>query len=154
MKAFQPLIGEWHGEGEVPMRPPMKISMEAKIERLGKFIVISSVGEPAEMPDSISIIGGAPDGEPQPMHYFDSRGVKRLFMMTLEGSTWKIWGPPARIGTVPTAPASTSASSERSPGTARRSRAGGSAARGTPAISGGSISRSTTSASSAARSWA
>jgi hypothetical protein len=31
------------------------------------------------VPDSVSIIGGAPDGEPQPMHYFDSRGVKRLF---------------------------------------------------------------------------
>jgi hypothetical protein len=74
MKDFEPLIGEWHGEGEVPMEPPMKISVEEKIERLGKFIVISSVGEPAEMPASVSIIGGAPDGEPQPMHYFDSRG--------------------------------------------------------------------------------
>jgi hypothetical protein len=55
----------------------MKIFMEAKIERLGEFIVFSSVGKPAEVPDSVSIIGGAPDGEPQPMHYFDSRGVKR-----------------------------------------------------------------------------
>ena len=94
MKEFQPLIGEWHGEGEVPMEPPMKISVETKIERLGEFIVISSVGEPAEMPDSVSIVGGAPSGEPQPMHYFDARGVKRLFMMALEGSTWKIWRAP------------------------------------------------------------
>jgi len=38
----------------------MKISQEAKIERLGKFIVFSSVGEPAEVPASVSIIGGAP----------------------------------------------------------------------------------------------
>ena len=94
MKDFQALIGEWHGEGEVPMEPPMKISVEAKLERLGEFIVMRSVGEPAEMPDSVSIIGGAPDGEPQPMHYFDSRGVKRRFMMALEGSTWKIWRAP------------------------------------------------------------
>jgi hypothetical protein len=94
MKDFQPLIGEWHGEGAVPVEPPMKISTETKIERLGEFIVMSSVGEPAEVPDSISIIGGAPDGEPQPMHYFDSRGVERLFMMTLEGSTWKFWRAP------------------------------------------------------------
>jgi len=49
----------------------MKISVEAKIERLGEFIVLSSAGEPAEVPDSVSIIGGAPDGEPQPMHYFE-----------------------------------------------------------------------------------
>ena len=34
MKEFEPLIGEWHGEGEIPMEPPMKISEEAKIERL------------------------------------------------------------------------------------------------------------------------
>ena len=59
------------------MEPPMKIAGEAKLERLGEFIVFSSTAEPAEVPDSISIIGGAPDGEPQPMHYFDSRGVER-----------------------------------------------------------------------------
>ena len=64
MKDFEPLIGEWHGEGEVPMDPPMKISVKEKVERLGKFIVITSVGEPGEVPDS----------EPQPMHHFDARG--------------------------------------------------------------------------------
>jgi hypothetical protein len=77
---------------------------EAKIERLGEFIVFSSVGEPAEMPDSISIIGGAPDGEPQPMHYFDSRGVKRLFLMTLDGSAWKIWRAPGEDWNGPDGP--------------------------------------------------
>src|ERR1700716_4079864 len=94
MKQFEALIGEWHGEGEVPIDPPMKISVEAKIERLGKFIVFSSRGELAEVPDSLSIIGGAPEGEPQPMHYFDDRGGERLFMMALEGSSLKIWRPP------------------------------------------------------------
>ena len=77
MTGFEVLIGTWHGEGELPMEPPLEMSVEATIRRLGEFIVFSSVGEPAELPDSISIIGGAPDGEPQPMHYFDSRGVKR-----------------------------------------------------------------------------
>jgi hypothetical protein len=94
MKEFEPLVGEWHGEGEIPIQPPMRISEEAKIERLGELLVFSSVGEPAEVPDSLSIIGGAPDGEPQPMHYFDSRGVKRLYMAVLEGSTWRIWRAP------------------------------------------------------------
>ena len=142
MKEFEPLIGEWHGEGELPTEPPMKMSAEAKIGRLGEFIVFSSVGEPAELPASISIIGGAPEGEPQPMHYFDSRGVKRLFMMSLEGTPpGRSGGPPARIGTAATAPDSTSASSARSRLTARRSRDGGSAAREKPAMSGRSTSR-------------
>jgi len=94
MKAFEPLIGNWRGQGEIPIEPPMKLSEEVRIERLGEFIVFSTVGEPAELPDSIAIIGGAPEGQPQPMHYFDSRGVKRQFMTTLEGSTWTIWRAP------------------------------------------------------------
>ncbi len=104
MNEFEPLIGAWHGEGETPVEPRIKISEEAKIERLGEFIVFSTTGEPAELPDSIAIIGGAPAGEPQPMHYFDSRGVKRMFMMTLAGSTWTIWRAPGEDWNGPDGP--------------------------------------------------
>jgi hypothetical protein len=104
MKAFEPLIGRWHGEGEIPNEPPMRISAEATIERMGEFIVMRTEGEPAEMPSSLSIIGGASEGEPQPMHYFDSRGVKRLFLMTLEGSTWTIWRAPGEDWNGPDGP--------------------------------------------------
>ena len=94
MNEFEPLIGKWHGEGEIPADPPMKVSAEATIERMGEFIVFRSVGQPAEMPATLSIIGGAPEGQPQPMHYFDSRGVKRRYLTAIEGSTWKIWRAP------------------------------------------------------------
>jgi len=104
MKQFDRLIGEWHVEGEIPIEPPMKVAGESKIERLGAFIVFSSVAEPAEVPDSLSVIGGAPDGEPQPMHYFDSRGVKRLFMTAVEGSTWRIWRAPGEDWNGPDGP--------------------------------------------------
>jgi hypothetical protein len=104
MKQFDRLIGEWHVEGEIPIDPPMKVSGEAKIDRLGAFIVFSSVAEPAEVPDSLSVIGGARDDEPQPMHYFDSRGVKRLFMTAVEGSTWKIWRAPGEDWNGPDGP--------------------------------------------------
>ena len=39
MKDFEPLIGTWHGEGEVPAQPPMQVTSDATIERLGEFIV-------------------------------------------------------------------------------------------------------------------
>jgi len=91
---FEPLIGEWHADGEIPIEPPLRVSEEARIERLGEFVVFTTVAEQAEMPNSISIIGGAPDGEPQPMHYFDSRGVERLYLTALEGAAWKIWRAP------------------------------------------------------------
>ena len=104
MKAFEPLIGEWQGTGRIPADPPVAIAVAATIERLGEFIVFRSVGHPAEMPDTLAIIGGAPDGEPQPMHYFDSRGVKRLFMTALDGSTWKIWRAPGEDWNGPDGP--------------------------------------------------
>ena len=104
MKEFDPLIGEWHGEGEFPMEPPMKISAETKVERLGAFLVFSTVAQPADVPDTISIIGGAPEGEPQPMHYFDSRRVERLYLTAVEGSTWRIWRAPGEDWSGPHGP--------------------------------------------------
>jgi len=104
MKQFDRLIGEWHVEGEIPIEPPMKVSGEAKIDRLGSFVVFRSTAEPADVPDSLSVIGGAPDDEPQPMRYFDSRGVKRLFMTAVEGSTWKIWRAPGEDWNGPDGP--------------------------------------------------
>jgi hypothetical protein len=91
---FEPLIGEWQAEGQLPLDPPMRISGQATIERLGAFIIFRAMAEHSEVPDSLSIIGGAPDGEPRPMHYFDARGVQRLYLTAIEGSTWKIWRAP------------------------------------------------------------
>ena len=104
MHDLEPLIGRWHGEGDLPMDPPMQVSVDSTIERMGEFIVMRTVGEPAEMPATLAVIGGAPDGEPQPMHYFDSRGVQRLFLTTLVGSTWTIWRAPGEDWNGPDGP--------------------------------------------------
>ena len=104
MKEFEPLIGEWHGEGELPIDPPVRISVDATIEWLGEFLVFRSVGQPGGAPSSVSVIGGAPEGEPQPMHYFDARGVKRLFVTSLEGSTWTIRRAPGEDWNGPDGP--------------------------------------------------
>jgi len=104
MKGFERLIGRWRGEGEIPIEPPMQIILEATVERLGVFIVFRSMAEVGEVPDSVSIIGGAPEGEPQPMHYFDERGVKRSYLTTLEGSSWKIWLAPGEDWNGPDGP--------------------------------------------------
>jgi hypothetical protein len=94
MQGFEPLLGAWRGDGEIPIEPPMRLSVEATVERLGEFIVFRSAGDPGDVPDSISIIGGAPDGEPQPMHYFDERGVERLYLTALRDAVWTIWLAP------------------------------------------------------------
>lgn len=45
MNDFEPLIGDWRAEGEIPIEPPMKVSGEAKLERLSEFIVFRSSAE-------------------------------------------------------------------------------------------------------------
>ena len=104
MHVFEPLIGAWRVEGEIPIEPPIKVAGEVTIRRLGELIVVDSMAEPAEVPDSLSIVGGGPDGEPQPMHYFDARGVKRLYLTTVEGSTWKTWRAPGEDWNGPQGP--------------------------------------------------
>lgn len=93
MDQFDPLIGSWHGSGEIPVEPPLAISVETTIERMGTLIVMRSAGEPEELPDSISIISSAAS-EPQPMAYFDARGVHRRYLTAVEGTTWRIWLAP------------------------------------------------------------
>ena len=120
----------------------MTLSVDATVERMGQFIVFHSRGEPAEVPDSISIIGGAPDGEPQPMHYFDSRGVKRLFLMSFDGSTWTIVRAPGEDWNGPDGPGFNQRFiGEISADGKTDRRAAGSAAWGTPGTSGSSTSR-------------
>ena len=51
MKEFEPLIGAWHGQGEIAIDPPMKITVEATVERLGPFLVFRSVAALPDVPD-------------------------------------------------------------------------------------------------------
>ena len=96
MHAFARLIGAWHGEGDMDGDPPMHLAADTTIEPLGPFLIFrSEAAEPPELPSTVAIIGGAAEGEPQPMAYFDSRGVRRRYLTTVEGSTWRIWFDPA-----------------------------------------------------------
>src|SRR5256714_8437812 len=67
-------------------------------------MLVGWAGPPGGGPEGIGTRGGAAGGEPQPMHYFDARGVKRLFMTAFEGSTWKIWRAPGEDWNGPDGP--------------------------------------------------
>jgi hypothetical protein len=45
--------------------------------------------EHPEIPDAITIVG-ITDGRLS-MHYFDSRGVHRIYSASLDGNTWRYW---------------------------------------------------------------
>jgi len=58
----------------------------------GRFFLLQrfSVENPMA-PSGIAVIGVAVDDETFEQHYYDSRGVARVYRMSLEGNAWKLW---------------------------------------------------------------
>lgn len=55
------------------------------------FLTQRFVTEHPAAPSGIAIIGVGPGQDAFTQHYYDSRGVARIYQMTLDGSTWKLW---------------------------------------------------------------
>jgi hypothetical protein len=82
------LVGAWK-----TVAPAMEAEGMTTFEWLqgGGFLIERSTVARPEFPNSISIIGAtAPDGGLQ-QHYFDSRGVARVYEMTLANGTWTLF---------------------------------------------------------------
>ncbi len=89
--ALQPFIGEWNVEGRHVALPDTVIHGRSVFEWWGDrvFLVHHSTLDHADFPESMSLIGATqPDGG-LAQHYFDIRGVYRLFAMTFsaDGNT-------------------------------------------------------------------
>ncbi len=58
----------------------------------GRFFLIQRfVVEHPAAPSGISIIGAGADPDTFTQHYYDSRGVARVYRMSLDGRVWKLW---------------------------------------------------------------
>src|SRR5215217_3288217 len=87
------LVGEWTIEATVPSDPRLAVRGRATFEWLteGSFLVQSwNVAHP-NFPDGIAIIGSDVSAEAYCQHYFDSRGVFRVYEMSLRDNVWKLW---------------------------------------------------------------
>ncbi len=88
MRTLEVLVGDWQTDA-----PGMEAEGRTSFEWLegGGFLVERSVVSRPEFPNSISVIGPTgPDGALQ-QHYFDSRGVARVYEMTLDAGTWTLY---------------------------------------------------------------
>ncbi len=56
----------------------------------GAFLIMRS-GVSGGPPDSVSVIGRDESIKTYSMLYFDSRGVSRIYEMSLNDDTWKLW---------------------------------------------------------------
>ena len=87
------LVGRWTIEAGPPGGPPWPGEAEVTFEWLeGRTFLIERwrVDLP-EAPDGIAIIGAGEEAEAFRQYYFDSRGVHRIYEMTLSDGVWKLW---------------------------------------------------------------
>lgn len=85
------LVGRWTSEGSHPLLPGDEITGRATFEWLDghKFLIWRSHYDHPQVPDAISVIGWIDDR--LLMHYFDYRGIHRVYEVAVEGDQWRYW---------------------------------------------------------------
>jgi hypothetical protein len=91
LAAFGALIGDWTTEATHPMFPSTVVTGRTTYEWLEgeRFLIQRSSNDHPDFPDSISVVGVADDE--LTAHYFDSRGVFRVYRLAMEGDTLRMW---------------------------------------------------------------
>ena len=83
---LEALVGEWVQEVSTDGVPAGRVVFQWALG--GKYLVQSSE-IPQPFPDSLAVIGPA-EGGGYTQHYFDSRGVTRIYRMTLGEGRWTL----------------------------------------------------------------
>ena len=89
---FDALIGVWATEAKHRLFDDVVLgSVTFEWLEGGHFLVQRSRADHELFPDGISIIGAPEAGEGLLMEYFDSRGVRRTYGISLDGGMLRIW---------------------------------------------------------------
>jgi hypothetical protein len=93
LAALDVLVGEWTVRPTPPpewgVTDPDSIAGSVTFEwALGGAYLVARSHAPDPIPDSMTVV--APDGDGYLQHYYDSRGVTRLYRMTLAGGVWTL----------------------------------------------------------------
>jgi hypothetical protein len=94
LEALEPFVGEWSLLAAFGDEAPVDIGAWVSFEWLpGERFLVQRWEVPVpEAPDGIAIIGPDPKREGGYLqHYFDSRGVARVYEMSLDDGVWKLW---------------------------------------------------------------
>ena len=92
LQGLEPFVGEWRIEApSFPLAPELADAARMSFEwTLGGAFLLQRQSVPVpEAPDGLCLIG--PDGKDgYTQHYFDSRGVARVYAMTFDGHRWTL----------------------------------------------------------------
>jgi hypothetical protein len=94
LQALAALVGDWKLLAAFGGMPAADIGARVGFEWLpGEQFLVQRWEVPVpEAPDGIAIIGPDPEREGGYLqHYFDSRGIARVYKMSLEDGVWKLW---------------------------------------------------------------
>ena len=93
------LLGEWSIEVSLPGAPPGDIGARVRFEWMpGERFLVQRWQIPVpEAPDGLAVIGFDEGRGTLLQHYFDSRGVARVYAMTLAGGVWTLSREEARL---------------------------------------------------------
>src|SRR3954451_18947039 len=84
---LQPLIGTWSLEAS--LGPDVRGTATFEWDLAGAYVV-QRLGIPVPgAPEGLCVVSANPDGG-YTQHYFDSRGVTRVYEMTFDGTTWTL----------------------------------------------------------------
>jgi hypothetical protein len=90
---LEALVGEWTMEAGPPGGPPWPGDARVSFEWLNgrTFLIERWTVDVPEAPDGIAVIGEGDEPETFRQHYFDSRGVHRIYEMSLADGVWGLW---------------------------------------------------------------
>jgi hypothetical protein len=92
LEPFDALIGTWDTEATHPQFDGV-VPGHTTYEWVegGHFLVQRSHNDHESFPDAISVIGAPEAGDGLVMEYFDSRGVRRTYGISLDDGVLRIW---------------------------------------------------------------
>jgi hypothetical protein len=92
LERLEPFIGEWTMTASFPPGQPSGVAGRTVFERAlgGQFLVQRAEVPHPDAPDVLAIISLDPGGQGYSQHYFDSRGVVRMYAMTVSDGVWTL----------------------------------------------------------------
>jgi hypothetical protein len=94
LRDLDQLVGEWTLEATHPAFPDLVVPGLSSFEWLAgeKFMIQRSTADHPDFPNSISVIGAMSDedGDRLSMHYYDSRGVHRVYSLEMSEGVLRI----------------------------------------------------------------
>jgi hypothetical protein len=92
MAALEPLVGQWSVEALFPGAPPTDLRGRTVFEWMtgGEFLLQRWEVPIDEAPDGLAVIGPDHGNSAYLQHYFDSRGVARVYAMSFGSGVWKL----------------------------------------------------------------